>query len=436
MRLGAVVRAALAGAAFVLSGAGAAGVPAAPATGALPGGGTYLLRPSAGPPVAGIALWYRAPASGFGTTPVPGIGRLAVSAVAASTPVTGTPLVAFVRQVGGRLTIAAYPDSVAVSLLVPAARAADAVRALTRSYFAPVLTADGLTRARQDVLEDGQLRGFNANAAISDALYGSLFASGPAKIPVFASTGPVADLTLDNVRAYAERAFRAANATLVVTGDVDAAAIAAALPGGARATPGAESAPPNVVAAPPAPVQTSAPQAGFGRAWAGPPIADELAATAFDFIADYLFYPDTGVVQRATRSSGAVLVGTFVTYHDPGVFLCTSTGGDQPAVQAAVDAALRAIRTPLAPAAFETARRHFLYHVLSDGATPSGLADTFGWYAVEGNAGYAPGEGGAAGRYLMAAAALTPDFVAATAAKYLDRPGATVTVLSSAPVAK
>ena len=32
------------------------------------------------------------------------------------------------------------------------------------------------------------------------------------------------------------------------------------------------------------------------------------------------------------------------------------------------------------------------------------------------------------GRYLAAAAALTPEFVAETAAKYLDRPGAAINV--------
>jgi predicted Zn-dependent peptidase len=434
VRIGAVVRAAL-GAALVLSAAGAG--PAAPATGMLPGGGTYVLRPSAGAPVAAIALWYRAPSAGFGATPVPGLSRLAASAVSASTPITGTPLATFARQVGGRLTVATYPDSVAVSLLVPSARAADAVRALTRSYFAPVLTDAGLARARQDLLEDGQLRSFNHDAPIVEALYASLFAAGPDKVPAFASTGPIADVTLDGLRAFAERAFRPTNAVLVAAGDVDMSAISAALPGRDGAQPGVEPASPNVVANPPAPVQTAGPEGGFGRAWAGPPIADENAATAFDFIADYLFFPDTGIVQREMRDSGAVLVGTFVTYHDPGIFIVSSSGGDQAAVQTAVDAALRTIRLPLDAATFEAARQRFLYHILSDAATPSTLADTFGWYTVEGNAAYAPGEGGMTGHYLTAVMGLTPASVAAAAAKYLDQPGAAVTVApASAPGAK
>jgi predicted Zn-dependent peptidase len=347
--------------------------------------------------------------------------------------VTGTSLSQFVRQVGGRLSVTAYPESVAVSVLVPADRASDAVRALTRSFFAPVLTDAGLGLARQNVVEAGAIRGYDHVAAINDAIYAALFASGPAKIPPFAPTSPIATLTLDAVRPYAERAFRPGNAVLVVTGAVDASVLASALPGRGDAPAGVETPVPETLAPATAPVAAPGPERGFGLGWAGPPIADEREATAFDFIADYLFYPDTGTVQKAIRTSGSTLVGTFVTYHDPGVFLMTSSGGDQTAVRAAVDAALAAIRRPLSAPAFEAARRQFVYHILSDDETPAALADTYGWYAVEGNPNYAPGEGGGGGRYLATATGLTPEFVAATAAKYLDRPGVQITVEPRTP---
>lgn len=433
MQIVAVVRAALVGAALVLSVSGAAPDAGAPLTGKLAGGGTYLIRPGGGAPVAAVALWYRAPSSGFAAgAAVPGLGRLAASAIAASKPVTGTALSQFAREVGGRLNVTAYPESVAVSVLVPADRAADAVRALTRSFFAPVLTEAGLGLARQNVVEAGVIRGYDHDAAIDDAIYAALFAGGPAKIPPYGSSSAFATLTLDAVRTYAERAFRPANAVLVVTGDVDTSVLAAALPGRDGAPESPEAPVPEMLAGPAAPVTAPGPERGFGLGWAGPPISDERAATAFDFIADYLFYPVTGTVQKAVRDSGSTLVGTFVTYHDPGVFLMTSTGGDQTAVRAAVDSALLAIRRPLGAAAFEAARRQFVYHILSDDETPSALADTYGWYAVEGDPAYAPGEGGGAGLYLATAAELTPEFVAATAAKYLDRPGAAITVAPAA----
>jgi predicted Zn-dependent peptidase len=429
VRIGAVVRAALVGAALVLSAAGA-GPDAAtpPLTGTLAGGGTYLIRPAGGAAVAAVALWYRAPAAGFEADAVPGLGRLAASAVAASQPVTGTSLSAFVRQTGGRLSISTYPESIAISVVVPADRAADAVRAMTRSYFSPVMSEPGLVMARRSVIEDGTVRAYDHGAAITDAIYAALFAAGPAKIPPYGSTGSFSTLTMDAVRAYAERAFRPANAVLVVTGSVDASVLSAALPGREDAAAGAEKPAPETLARVSGPVSARGAEPGFGLGWAGPPISNEREATAFDFIADYLFYPEAGVVQKAVRTSGASVVGTFVTYHDPGVFLMTASGGDQAAVRAAVDAALQTIRRPLGNGAFEAARHQFIYHILSDGETPAELADTYGWYAVEGNAGYAPGEGGISGTYLRAANGLTPEFVAATAAKYLDRPGVSISV--------
>ena len=393
MRIGAVVWAALVGAALVLSSAGAGeDASAPPLTGTLPGGGTYLIRPSGGPDVTAIALWYRAPAGGFDADAVPGLGRLAASAVAASPAVTGTSLSDFVRQAGGRLNISSYPESVSVSVTVPSNRAADAVRAVTRSYFSPVLSEPGLLQARRSMLEDGAIRGYDHNAFITDAIYAALFAAGPAKIPPYGSTGAFSTLTLDAVRSYAERAFRPANAVLVMTGIVDPSVLQAALPGREDAKAGAETPVPETLAPVTGPVSARGAEPGFGLGWAGPPISDEREATAFDFIADYLFYPDTGSVQKAVRNSGSSLVGNFVTYHDPGVFLLTASGGDQAAVRAAVDTALQSIRRPLASAPFDAAKRQFIYHILSDGETPAALADTYGWYSVEGNPHYAPGE--------------------------------------------
>ncbi len=235
---------------------------------------------------------------------MPGLGRLAASAVAASQPVTGTSLSAFVHQAGGRLSISTYPESIAISVVVPADRAADAVRAMTRSYFSPVMSEPGLVAARRSVIEDGTVRSYDHGAAITDAIYAALFAAGPAKIPPYGSTGSFSTLTMDAVRTYAERAFRPGNAVLVVTGAVDPAVLNAALPGREDAAAGAEKPAPETLAAASGPVSARGAEPGFGLGWAGPPISSEREATAFDFIADYLFYPDTGVVQKAVRTSG------------------------------------------------------------------------------------------------------------------------------------
>ena len=93
-------------------------------------------RRSAVPDVAAIALWFRAPSAGFESVPAPGLGRLAAGAVAASQPVTGTRSRLHERSADGSRH--RYPQSVAVSTLVPADQAQATMRAITRSFFAPV----------------------------------------------------------------------------------------------------------------------------------------------------------------------------------------------------------------------------------------------------------------------------------------------------------
>jgi zinc protease len=434
MRLGALTGAALLSAALAVSTSAGVSADAPPLDGKLSGGGTYIVRPLAGAPVAAISLWYRAPASGFETPAVPGLGRLAATAVAASKPIMGTALGTYVNDMGGRMSISAYPESVSVSLLVPADRAAQAITALTRSFFAPVLTDAGVDAARRTVSEEAAIRALSPGAGITDQLYASLFASGPDVTPPFSTPAAVNNVSVDQIRSYAERAFRPANAVLVLSGDVTPALTAAALIGREGAAPGPEAPLPNATALP-APLRTYGSDRGFGLMWVGPPIADEAAATAFDFIADYLFAEGTPL-ESAANALGTSLDGTFVTYHDPGVFLVTATGGNVDAVRTAVTAALERLRTPLPAAAFERARRTFVYRLLSHAETPDLIADNYGWYSVEGAPGYTPGEDGARGRYLQAVAALTPAFIARTVSAYLTRPAADVTLSNTPPAPK
>jgi predicted Zn-dependent peptidase len=362
---------------------------------------------------------------------VPGLGRLAAAAIAASQPITGTSLGAFVGGTGGRIAVSAYPESVAISILVPASQAVETVRALTRAYFAPVLAEAGLTLAKRDHVAEAANRFELPQAAIEQALYGVLFAAGPAKYPTYGDAGAIAALSLAQVRSYAERAFRPANAVLVLAGALDERALGAAIPGREGAAPGVEPPQPERLAVG-ARLERRGAEPGFGLAWGGPPIADERAATALDFVADRLFAQDTGTVQRAVRGSTTSINGTYVTFHDPGVFIVSASGGDIAAAQRAVDAGLEAVRAPLEPEVFAAARRTFTFHILSDQQTPSGLADTYGWYSVEGNPAYAPGDGGLSGRYLSVANALTPESVAATVRRYLGGDGAKVTIAGRA----
>jgi len=427
-------RAAIVAALLVCGGAGAsAQLPstptgtALPPSGTLPGGVAYVIRPDPAQSAAAVALWYRAPSGGFDAAPTPGLARLAAATVAASTPITGTPLSALVARYGGRLFVEGYPDSVSITALVPPDRVAATVRAMTADYFAPVVTASGLQSGLADSDEDALVHSFSDDA-IEDALGAALFAAGPLHDGTIGTHDAFADAKLERVRAFAERAFRPANAILILTGNVDAAALANVA---SRAGPAGDASPePGAAESPrPAPAtrRIDAYVGGTGLAWIGPPIADETAATTLDFLADLLFAPRTGTVSRALGNLKASVHGTFVTYHDPGIFVVTISGDDAAAARPIVERAIADAAKPLAPAAFDSARAGFTYRLLADMDTPSSVADTFGWYAVEGDPSYAPAEGGLQGRYFGIVRSLSPAAVARTAAKYLGpTPGVVV----------
>jgi zinc protease len=410
----------------------AAAQSAVPATGTLPSGVAYEIRADRAAPAAAVALWFRAPVGGFDAKPVAGFSRLAAATVSGSTPITGTPLARLVDRYGGRISVAAYPDSVAVTALVPADRVALIVRAMTAGYFAPVVTADGLQLARADVIEDARFRSYEPADAIEDALGAALFAKGPLHDGTIGTEQGLGGVSLERIRAFAERAFRPANAILVLTGNVDPAVLSAvAVRQGAQ--PGAEPAAPQEPRPAGAPLTRPGNAQGIGLGWVGPPIADEAAATALDFAADALFAPKTGTAQRALGSLKATVTGKFVTYRNPGVFLVTISGDDAAAARPLVERAVAAAAKPMDDAAFRSARAGFVYRLLGDMETPAELADTYGWYAVEGGASYAPAEGGAQGRYFAVAGSLTPAAVARTVARYLGTPPAVVTLVKSAP---
>jgi predicted Zn-dependent peptidase len=77
---------------------------------------------------------------------------------------------------------------------------------------------------------------------------------------------------------------------------------------------------------------------------------------------------------------------------------------------------------------FASALTAFKYHLLSDLQTPTQIADNFGWYSVEGSAGYAPGANGDGGTYFKTADSLTPEFVASVAQKYFTKSPVVVTL--------
>ena len=291
--------------------------------GALPDGGISVTQSMGGAPAATVELWYRAPSTGFGATPVVSLARLAAETVLASKPLAGKPLGTIVSEAGGRIAVNVYGDSIAISVSAPAQAASVLVRAMTTAFFAPVITEDGYHEAQQTVAQAALISGFNPDDFTRDAVFGALFSAGPAHYPISGSPSAIQRISLEAVRSYASRAFRSQNAVLVAVGAVDASVTHAAVAGRSlcAANAGAEPKTASPLAHLPRLIAKSFDDAGGAYGWAGPPIADERAATAMDFIADYLFRPDLGLVSRrlAQTQPEASVSGQFITLHDPGV---------------------------------------------------------------------------------------------------------------------
>ncbi|HEY5425616.1 MAG TPA: insulinase family protein [Candidatus Tumulicola sp.] len=398
--------------------------------GALPRGGSYVLDPDPTVGAAAIALWFRVPGAGYDDGS-PGISRLAATAAAIAPLAGGKSLVGLVRGVGGALNINVYPDIVGVGAIVPSSAARRVVAAMTAAYFAPSIDEAAIKAARSDaaILAVGQR--YSVELTLHDLLFKEMFAKGPAHYPPLPdSVAAIARIAPSDVGAFAKKAFRSGNAILTLAGNVDASAIAAVTDGSGEAAmdPPYDSTP----SGSPAETTATGAVAGVGLAWAGPPISDEKAATALDFVADYLFRDDTGIVTQALDAGkgDAYVAGQFITLHDPGVMLVTIDAPDVKSVKAQVLDRVAKMATPMDARTFAAAREAFLYHIASDTETPQEQADNLGWYSVEGAAAYAPGNAG--GQYARAARELDPQYVSDVVRRYLTNP-ITVNLITVAP---
>ncbi|HEV3195864.1 MAG TPA: hypothetical protein VGZ06_06965, partial [Candidatus Cybelea sp.] len=263
-------------------------------TGALPRGGSYILYPDPTVGSAAIGLWFRAPAAGYDDD-VPGVANLAATAAAVAPLASGKSLYALVHTVGGELNIQVYPDIIGIGAVVPAPASRRIVAAMTAAYFAPSVNDAAVKTARANAAVLGVQQRYESDTTLHDLLFKQIFAAGPAHYPPLPTTvAQLTSITTTQVSAFAKRAFRSDNAVLTLTGNVDASSVTAVTDGSGS---GAMDPPfDSKLAGMPSSATVAGAVDGVGLAWIGPPIADQKAATALDFIADYLFREQTGVV--------------------------------------------------------------------------------------------------------------------------------------------
>lgn len=414
------------------AGAQTQAVPAQVTAGALtqqlPNGLTVVARRAGAAPVAALEIWIRCPSNDYDGTR-PGIARLAALALAEEKSQTSLSLRDAARIAGGHIAVSVYAESTEIAILAP-------------SYAAPALLDKlGATVARGYVdqaafdvartrLAAGQVAaGDIVDQELRDSLFTSLFSAGPLRDSTYGNPKSLRDATLQDVAKFIGRAYVPTDEIVVTVGDVDAQDItrhltAFAAAGGSQPMPASPLA--AYGGAPFAIHNDQADTAGVGLGWVGPPIADERAATAMDFLSDYLTDPTNGSLTKAVAAvdSEADFNGQFITLRNPGVFFVTVAGSkfDIATLPQTIRSAMQAsVGHQMSRSEFDRARDAYVTHLLRDMQSVEGLADNYGWYYAQGALAYSPSgtDVTLSGDYFQQVSALTPDYVFSVARKYL-----------------
>jgi len=416
----------------------------APGGSTLADGLTVQVRQLRSSPTAAIEVWLGVPSDGYGESK-PGIARLAALSIVYEA-FNGKSLRDLARDSSGQLTITVYPASSEIAIVVPSYDAPAVERALLDRVFHPAIDVKAFADARQRLAAQQAAYLGATDLVLRDAVFSVLFSSGAYHVSSYGASSSLDQISIEDLRSFLSKGYVAGNAILVAAGDVDQAGVLrlaasqAPLPAPVTQVPAA------VLAAKPGATIIANSQAdgsGVALAWAGPPISDERAATAMDFLSDYLLRPDYGVVAAAVKlkNPGISVGGEFVTLKNPGVFYVTASGPDVDAgltIRLLRDAMNGALAVALSGSQFARAIQAYRTHALrdnSDGAQT--VADNFGWYFVHGAPAYSPSatDANLSGDYFAQVAALTPQYVEEIARRYLSSVPATAAIAPHAPTA-
>ena len=409
----------------------------APGETVLSDGLTMEVRHSTGSGAVALEIWVRCPANGW-TSSQPGIARL--TALAAVDAKSGnTTLRDTVHARGGEVGVSIFQTATEFVVLSPADQAPVLEDALMRAVFRPSIDAAALDQARTRLAAEQAISAQSAAAVLRDKVFATIFTNGPLHDAPLGDAKLLQSASLTEVRDFAARSYVPSASAVIALGNGDAnvlrAHIAAASPSAAASSSLPASA---IGAAPAVPIALTNPDVdgpGVALGWAGPPISDRRAATAMDFLSDYLTDPKAGVFASTATSTtaGASIDGQYVTLEQSGLFFVSATGtGVDPATmeKSLRDALDQVLARSMSRGTFATALSAYETRLLRQMDSPQGLADNYGWYFAMNAPSYAPSatDVSLSGEYFAAAASLTPDYVRDIAHRYLGIDPVIVTI--------
>lgn len=393
-----------------------------------PNGLTVVARKAGAAPVAALEVWIRCPSNDYDSSR-PGIARLAALALLDEKSATSLSLRDATRIAGGQIAVSVYYESTEIAILAPSYAAPALLDKLSATAARPYVDQAAFDSARTRLAADQVAAGEVVDQQLRDALFTQLFASGPLRDSTYGSPTSLKGMTLADVTKFLGRAYVPESEIVAVAGDQDPRDVLKHL--STLTAPGAPAQPmPNSQAAPSgAPFAIHSAQSavnGVALGWIGPPIEDERAATAMDFLSDYLAHEGDGVLVKTITAadSAAEFNGQFITLRNPGVFYLTVSGQQfDPATLPGIirSAVQSAVGHEFSKDDFARARDAFVTHLLRDMQTDEALADNYGWYFAQGALPYSPSATDVAlsGDYFDKVSSLTPNYVYSIAKKYV-----------------
>lgn len=394
----------------------------------LPNGLETIVRRATASGAVAIEVWVRCPSDGWSASQ-PGIARLTAFAVV-SARTNGQSLRDIARSAGGQVSVSVFQSATEIAVLAPTNEAPNLQDALTRRIFSPAIDAAALNEAKARLAAQQAASHQSSDVLLRDGVFAALFSAGPMHDSTFGDDQSLRSISLSDVQDFAARSYVARNAIVIAIGNADEDGLVKRL----ASTSALDVAPPAMPASSrmtgaALPLELKPWQArepGVALAWTGPPIADQRAATAMDFLSDYLADTHEGLMAHAATAAhaGASFDGQFVTLRDPGVFFVSAYGDGvdtAPMVQSLESAFRDFLARPIPQLEFSAALSAYESRLLRQMDSPQGLADNFGWYFAQNAVEYAPSDTDADlhGAYFANAASLTPGYVHDVAQKYL-----------------
>ncbi len=400
---------------------------------------TYRIIGGGASPTEAIEVWFRCPADGYDGAR-PGIARLAALAIAEDDH-GGASLRDIAIASGGELTVQVFPAATEIGMVVPAYLSGAVQEAVLMRIFHPSVDDKAIKSAKLRLAEQISLAGLEPDVYLRERTFATIFSDGPYLASTFGTAATLDAATLTDVQSYIGAAFQPANAIAASAGlgSMDAYGAIATFGPAHQDNPVMQSQlPPHSSVrksfAPVAlPVDTSTDVHAVALGWVGPPISDERAATAMDFLSDYLMRDGYGTAAQAIAKAQprAAFDGQFITLRDPGVMFAGVWGAglDRRAAVASIRAAVqRVVDAPLSDAEFAQASIAYRTHLLHDMDGPQSIADNLGWYFAQGAPEYTPVDMiFGTGSYASAADSLNAGFVHDIARRYLSTEPAMVT---------